>query len=190
MRQLLGIIAIVLAVSGCHRTSPQSPSQRSSGTPQSDSTLIALMEVNRRMASEADKLLLHMADSLTRTTGVVYAQMSCGGWKSKRTPEERDKAMYAKTPGRQEKWRVRIRTFHLDGRLATDTESEYAVRRYELPIVVEEAIEDMHSGEHTTVLSPWYCAYGVHGNDFIAPYENVIIEVILGECTFAPFPDK
>lgn len=133
------------------------------------------------MACEADRVLLELADSLQRTTDTAYAQLFCGGWVSKPTAEERDKHLYDETPDFNQKWSVRLRTHRLDGTLVSDTEATYTIRKYELPIAVEEAIEDMHAGETRTVLAPWYAAYGIHGEGNIAGYENVIFEVTLKE---------
>lgn len=181
------LVLLLVAAMGCHRTAPQSPSLRSNESPQADSATIALMEMNRRMVDEADRVLMHMADSITKATGREFAQMGCGGWKSRRTDAERNKGLFLPTPNSRERWRVRLRTFRLDGRLATDTESEYTIKQYNLPISVEEALEGMYTGEKVTVLSPWYCSYGIRGNEYIAPYESVIFEITLGECTFVPF---
>ena len=171
----------MMVMLGCHRTAPQSPSHRSSEAPKADGEVMALMELNRRMVGVADKTLTELADSLHRADGIEFAQMMCGGWKSKRSPEAREKWLYADNPKAGELWTVRLRTQRLDGSLVTDTEGTYKVHKYELPIAVEEAIEDMYSGEQCIVLAPWYCAYGIRGNEYVAGYENVIFEVILGE---------
>jgi len=142
---------------------------------------MALMEVNRRMVARADQVLTRYADSLYRADGVEFAQMNCGGWKSRRSAEAQEIGRYAPNPQIREKWTVRLVTRRLDGSLITDTEGTYSVRKYELPIAVEEAIEDMYSGEKAIVLAPWYCAYGLRGNEYVAGYENVIFEVTLGE---------
>lgn len=169
------------AMMACHRTAPQQPTRRSSETPPSDTTLMALMEVNHRMACEADKILISLADSLTKATGIEFAQMSCGGWKSRRDSLARKRGLYADSPKYDESWSVRLRTFHLDGTLVSDTEGVYKFHHFDLPIAVEEALEDMYTGEKAYVLAPWYTAYGIHGNQLIAGYENVRFEVTLGE---------
>ena len=133
------------------------------------------------MACEADRILLEMADSLQRTTGIAYAQLYCGGWASKRSAEDRNKYLYDDTPQFNEKWNIHIRTYRLDRTFVSDTEATYTIKKYDLPIAVEEAIEDRCAGETITVLAPWYVAYGIHGNDNIAGYENVIFEVTLKE---------
>ena len=131
------------------------------------------------MACEADKTLLEMTDSLQRTTGTAFAQLFCGSWISKPSPEERDKYLFEDTPEFNEKWSVRLRTRRLNGKLISDTEGTYTIRKYELPIAVEEALDEMHAGETRIVLAPWYTAYGIHGNELVAGYENVIFEVTL-----------
>lgn len=174
-------MCLVLTVAACHRTAPQKPSQRSSEGTLPDVEMMALMEVNRRMANEADKLLLQYVDSLHHVDGTEFAQMICGAWKSRRDSVTRDKNMYNETPQINEKWRVRVRTLHLDGRLASDVEGVYTMRKFDLPIAVEDALGDMYPDEKALILAPWYTAYGVHGNEHVAGYENVLFEITLGE---------
>ena len=172
---------MALTAVSCNRTAPQRPTQRTSEPPEADSTVMSVLEVNRRMACEADKILLEMADSLHRTTGTEYAQLTCGEWMSKRSAEERDRNMYADTPHFKEKWIIRLRTRRLDGTLLCDTEGTYSIMKFELPLAVENAVPEMHAGETATILAPWYSAYGAHGNEYVAGYENVIFEVTLKE---------
>lgn len=174
-------LCIALAIVGCNRTAPQKPSQRSSESPKADSAMMALMEINQRMASQADKELLEQIDSLTKADGREWARMNCSGWKIRRDEETKQKTLYSDNPKPKETWQVRVRVKHLDGQMAEDTECAYAIRSYKLPIAVEEALEDMCSGEKTEVYAPWYCAYGIHGNDLIEPYESVKFEIYLGE---------
>lgn len=139
------------------------------------------MEVNKRLANEADKTLLHMADSLHEATGTEFAQLSSGGWKSRRDSLSREKSLYAETPQLKEKWRVRFKTLRLDGSLISDTEGIYAIKTFDLPLAIEDALDDMYPGETALVLAPWYTAYGIHGNEHVPGYENVMFEVTLGE---------
>ena len=170
---------LVLAMVACGRTGPQRPTQRTSEPPRMDSTVTSLLELNRRMACEADKILLNMADSLQRTNGTAYAQLACGGWLNKRAAKDSEKYLYEDTPQFNEKWLIRIKTYRLNGTLVSDTEATYTVKKYDLPIAVEEAIEEMCAGETRIVLAPWYVAYGIHGKGAVAGYENVIFEVTL-----------
>lgn len=145
--------------------------------------MMGLLQVNQSMANEADKVLLQMADSLHEATGTEFAQMPCGGWKSRRDSVAREKSLYAETPQLKEKWRVRFKTMRLDGTLVSDTEGVYTIRTFELPIAIEDAVAEMYSGEKVLLLAPWYTAYGIHGNGRVAGYENVLFEVTLGEKT-------
>lgn len=142
---------------------------------------MSLLELNHHLACAADQLLMEMADSLQRTTGIEYYQLPLGGWKSKSAVKTRDILTSGETPKFNEKWNVRFITRRLDGTMISDTEGIYTIRKYDLPLAVEDALEEMYAGETEIVLAPWYCAYGIHGNDFVAGYENVIFEVTLGE---------
>lgn len=143
--------------------------------------MIALLEVNQRMAAACDRELLELTDSLHTADGSEWALMSCGGWKQRRNVEAQQLDIYCENPKHKEIWNVRVRAEHLNGQMAEDTECAYSIKSYKLPIAVEEALEDMCSGEKSIVYAPWYCAYGVHGNELVKPYESVKFEIYLGE---------
>lgn len=170
---------MALAMIACHRTAPQSPSRRSGKGEKADSTVLALMEGNRRLVDQADKDILAVVDSVQKADKVQFAQMSGGGWKMRRDSTNREIAMYSQPPKPNENWRVRIQTFSLNGKLIRDMEGVYTIKHYDMPLAVEEAVDDMFEGETAIVYSPWYTAYGTRGTDFIAGYENVRFVITL-----------
>lgn len=143
--------------------------------------MVSLMEFNRDMATKADDAVLAYVDSLQRATGETYALMSCGGWKRRRNVEERQAALYADSPTYRERWEVRLKTFNLNGQLISDVQGTYLIKHYDLPIAIEEALEDMCAGETSDVVAPWYTAYGFRGKGPVGPYENVAFKVTLLE---------
>lgn len=137
------------------------------------------MEMNQRMAERADADIFAMVDSLRKADGSEFVQLPCGAWKKRRDEAERLAALYADTPQMNEKWRVHFRTYTLDGDMLQDVEGDYTIKHYEMPLVLEEAVEDMYEGETAVVYAPWYTAFGVHGTDIVKPYTNVRFEVTL-----------
>ena len=173
--------AALLLLSGCHKTPPQKPSQRSGQELATDTTITSLMDINRHLAELADAKVAAYVDSVQRVTKDTFAMMSCGGWKRRRHIEERRAALFADSPQYRERWEVRLKTYRLDGRLLSDTKGTYIVKHYDLPIAVEEAMEDMCAGETSDVVAPWYTAYGFRGKKPVPPYENVVFKITLIE---------
>lgn len=137
------------------------------------------MEVNQRMVEQADAELLTIVDSLQETEDAQFAQLACGAWKMRRDEATREIAQHAETPQPREHWLVAIRVYTLEGNLLQDIEGVYAIKHYDMPIAVEEAVEDMFEGETAIVYAPWYTAYGMKGTKIVKPYTNVRFEVTL-----------
>ena len=133
------------------------------------------------MVAQADADIMAYVDSVQKATGSEYAQMSCGGWKRRRTMEEKHASLFADAPQSRERWNVRLRTYNLHGKLLKDEKGVYTLKRFDLPIAVEEAIEEMYPGETSDVVAPWYAAYGYRGKGPVGPYECVAFKVTLIE---------
>lgn len=146
-----------------------------------DTTVLSLMEINQRMAAQADAELMALVDSLQKADGSEFAQLSTGGWKKRRDAQTREAAQYADSPKPVEHWLVRIRTYSLQGVLLKDVEGVYTIKHFDMPIAVEEAIDEMCEGETATIYAPWYTAYGMQGDKTVKPYANVRFEVTLKE---------
>ena len=146
-----------------------------------DTTVLSLMEINQRMAEQADKELMALVDSLQKADGSEFAQLSTGGWKKRRDAQARETAQYADSPRPPEHWLVRIRAYSLQGVLLKDVEGVYTIKHFDMPIAVEEAIDEMCEGETATIYAPWYTAYGMEGDKTVKPYANVRFEVTLKE---------
>jgi len=175
------ILLLLFLLCGCHRTAPQGPSKRSGMKQKADTTLLSLMEINQRLAEQADIELMALVDSLQKADGSEFAQLSTGGWKKRRDPQAREAAQYADFPKPPEHWLVRIRAYSLQGDLLKDVEGVYTIKHFDMPIAVEEAVDEMCEGETATIYAPWYTAYGVKGDKTVKPYTNVRFEVTLKE---------
>lgn len=153
----------------CGKVAPQRPSQRSGEKPQEDSTTLALMEMNQRMAIQADKELMAYAEKQAE----AYSLMDITNtwlhvWEK---GEGEDGAKDG------EEWEMHIRTRNLQGELLSDTEQTYVIGKSELPFCIAIATDELRHGERLTMVAPWYAAYGMHGNGIVPPYTNVILEI-------------
>ncbi len=169
-------ITIAIALVGCAKTAPQRPSQRSGQPPRVDSTVLGMIEVNERLAEEADK---EVAQWIANHPAAHFHQMECGAWRLQRDEATSLRAQTAPTPQPKEKWTIHYQVRHLDNTLAEDIEGTYTIARGELPAAIDEAVQQMIADETTTLIAPWYSAFGMKGTDHIKPYENVIITITL-----------
>lgn len=156
----------------CGRPAPQRPSRimgdGQRGT-EPDSAQLALLELNHRLAEAADEQLRQV---VLQQDG-SYALYEGGVWASLQTPGD------GATIQEKEECRLRLQTYRLDGTLLSDTEGTYQLGKRQLPQAVETNIEEWRHGARVRMYAPWYSAYGLHGNDAVPPYENVIIELTI-----------
>lgn len=165
---IFSVLVCCLLVS-CGGRGPQRPTHHSGQKAQEDTAAIALMELNQRMAAEADNLLLRYVEQEDE----AYALHSISNAWVHYVAHGED----GPSPQRNERWRMRLRTKNLSGQLLIDEEREYVIGQHELPTCIELASNEMHHGDMLIMVAPWYSAYGMHGNADIPPYTNVIIEI-------------
>ena len=160
-----------MLLAGCVRQAPQIPSRKMGTAPKVDSTALALMEMNQRMAVAADKLLAQRVQQLSEP----YALYEHNTWWY---VIDRGDVTGAK-PQPNEEWTVHMRVMNLDGKLLEDTERSYRIGKGELPPGVDDNISELYKGGKARLLVPWYAAFGLQGTACIPPYENVMIEIEL-----------
>lgn len=169
-RALLYIVFCLLLAACASDPGPQRPANREGETAK-DSALVAMLQVNQRMAEEADREVLRyvQADTLHR-----YAQCSQGAWVARVTslPESEQPKM-----GEPVAVVMQIKT--LEGELLQDVAGEYTIGRGELPLGIEYAIRELRRGEEGIILAPWHAAFGVDGIDNIGAYTNIRIEITI-----------
>ena len=171
MKKIHLIIVLVCSLLvGCGGKGPQRPTYKSGQVPEEDSAAQALMEMNQRMAKEADQALLRYVEAQDEQFALMAIS---NAWM--RIAEHGDSD--SPSPKEDELWRMHVRTKDLRGRLLLDEEREYRIGRNELPICAEIHCNERHHGDHIILLAPWYAAYGMHGNDAVPPYTNVIIDI-------------
>ena len=163
----LAIALFSLLMVACGKQGPQRPSRWLGRDPEPDSAQLALLELNRQMAIAADKELMQLAQAQDEQ----YALYEGGAWVHQIEVGE-DSLVRLGT-----NCAVRICTYTLDGRLLTDSERTYSVGKLEMPIAIERNIHNWNHGAKMRMYVPWYSAYGINGNEHVAPYENVIFEI-------------
>ena len=163
---VIGLVVCLLA--GCGGKSPQIPSRRLGSKPQADSSTLALMEMNYRLAVAADEELMQIAQAQEEP----YALYEGSAWV--RITDKGDEERPVKNG---EMCSLRIRTYTLGGRLLTDVEQDWKIGVFDLPLAIDRNISSWNHGGHVRMYAPWYSAYGMKGNEDVPPYENVIIEL-------------
>lgn len=166
-RKYILLVLGLLFVVACSRTAPQRPSQRNgvSAKTETDSSLLAMMSVNRRLSEQAD---LDVARYIERASE-SYSQLPSGAWIGYPHREE------PLLPEGALALHMVVR--RLTGELLLDSEREVRLGREALPVAVEEALPLADRGEKLELVCPWYTAFGAQGTEGVGPYENVRIEI-------------
>lgn len=159
----------VLILAACTRQGPQIPSRWLGSEPEVDTAQLAIMEFNQRMASEADAELLRYVQQQPES----YALYRPSAWVH--IYSAGDEAQQPLQPGKD--YTLHIRTYTLDQRLLTDVSQTCKLTVGELPYAVVEVLRELYPGAKARLIVPWYNAYGMHGNQQVPPYENVIIDI-------------
>ena len=158
------VFLLVLALTGCHRTAPLSPTYHSGRQEvRVDSSLMQAIETNQHLAEEADRELTMFVDS-------GFAQQELGYWS--RGMVQVDSTLAANTPVT-----LHRRVYTLDSLLVEDVTEIVTVGQANQIQAVNDALEQMTHGQEVTLIVPWYLAYGSTGTDAVAPYTNVRIEL-------------
>ena len=146
----------------CGKTQPQRPTFKN--RPQAaDSTVVALVEVNQRMAADADSRLARYATE-------DYALQEEGYWVS---------GLHDIETGFSDSTQVcvRMQVYDTEGNLYEDRHETFCVGKTSDMRVLDPVLRQLHSGDSVSILAPWYMAYGSLGSQVVPPYTNVRIEL-------------
>lgn len=163
-------VCLIMGLSGCHKSNPQQVRHLGKETP-IDSTLLAKMEFNQKMATAADRECL----TWIKNAPVSYTLDDFGFWYRKDVKMDGEPI----TSGQNVLLRVLIR--ELNGNLLADTEDYFVLGSDNMPTAMNRALKNMRIGETITIVTPWYLAYGVEGKGIIKPYTNLIITIATKE---------
>lgn len=157
------VICLLTCIYGC-TPSPQK-TRRLGVQKQIDTTLLAQMDFNQRMANAADKECFNWVKQDTAT----YTLDEFGFWYKKdiitnTTPLQQ---------GQEVNLHITIR--ELSGQLVADIQDHFVLGGDNMPIAFNRALKMMSNGEKMTLITPWYSAYGIEGTKLIKPYSNLII---------------
>lgn len=148
----------------CGKTQPQRPTFKN--RPQAeDSAVVALVEINQRMASDADSRLARYATE-------DYALQEEGYWVS---------GLHDIETGFRDSIEVHARmlVYDTEGNLYEDRYETFRVGQSGEMRVLDPVLRLLHPGDSVSILAPWYMAYGSLGSQVVPPYTNVRIQLII-----------
>ena len=170
----LGLIGLAVVLAACQPTTkPQRPTRRGEARPV-DSTLLALMTINSRLADEADKNVTRYIQS----NNLGGYQMDCGAWQVTTTYADPTDTI---TPHDGELWALTMIVTDLNGTALANEELTVRIPSQDLPPAARDALTSLHRGDRTRLICPWYAAYGAVGNDNIPAYTNCVIDIYIHE---------
>lgn len=162
------ILAAALLLTGiaCHRTRPQSPSNKTAAT---DSLRLQYVLMQQRLAEEADRTVLAY---VRRQPEGAFSLGEFGYWQQRTLRTERPDIDCRQAVG------VHYRCYDLsDQRLLLDTEERLIPDKTDCMLAIRCALKEMHYGEEAILVVPWYLAYGQQGTQGVGPYTNLIVEL-------------
>lgn len=164
------IACIVTGLSGCRKNSPQ-PVRHLGEETTVDSTLLAKMEFNQRMASAADRECL----AWIKNDSNAYTLDDFGFWYKKENITNGETIQSGQTV------QLHVMVHELNGNLLADLEDAFVLGSDNMPIAMNRALKAMRIGEEMTIVTPWYLAYGAEGKGIIKPYTNLVITLEIEE---------
>ena len=168
--KVIVVIIIGFLWFGCTKPAPhQRPSYRTGTVQAADTTLLTLMALNERLASEADK----QVSAYIRNKAIDAYRLESGAWCVRNRKEHND------APDNTHAAEAIVTVRKLDSTLLVQEDWLVRPNTEHLPIAVDEVLWSMQDGEYQTLICPWYTAYGATGNDAVPPYTNCIIEIYI-----------
>ncbi len=166
MRGRFFIVLVCLAgvLGACQKTRPQRPTFKNRpAETRVDSITLALLELNEKMASDADRLLTRYAEE-------DYQLQEEGYWA---------KGLHDIDSGFRDSMSVGVQmwVYDLEGTLYEDREETLMVGHTADMSVLDPVLRKLHPGDSVSIVAPWYMAYGSLGSRIVPPYTNVRIEL-------------
>lgn len=167
MKRSILLLLCVIVCCSCHKTQPQSPSNK---TIKKDSTELALMELNFRLAEEADREITQLIKNESTDT-LTYTLHEAGFWyryiSSTKGSHFTDGNIVD----------IHIQIYDLENNLMLDSNEQITIGKRESAWCIDEAVKMMHQGSEMEILSPWYTGFGSTGNAYIPAYTNIKIKL-------------
>lgn len=176
MRYLVLILSLTLFFSCCDRKiAPQRPSNSN----ESDTARIAIMELNQRLAIEADNEINAIAnrlnDSLLAAGAVPYRRQEHGYWLRIVSPGSGDKLLT------DDKVAVSYTLYLPDGTPAEQNSTDITVGRKQVPDAIDLALQQMQRGAKAEIIATWALLYGRTGTENIPPYSQGLISLTVSQ---------
>lgn len=175
MRNVVFILCMLLLVACGKNSGPQRPSRWLGKTLWVDTTELNLMQLNQRLATEADAELMQYVQQQEES----YALYRSSAWVHIIETGNIDREPY--TYGQMCLLHMRIYAVNKKKMLLSDVYQSFKVDPSQLPGAVVDVVRELHPGAQARIIAPWYAAYGMKGNAQIPPYQNVIIELTIEE---------
>lgn len=136
-----------------------------------DSALLAQLQFNTRMATQADQACLDIVQNDT----LQYTLDDFGFWYAKTISLPSDTLQVGQEVN------AHIIINEINGNLTLDTKMPLIVGSGDLPTAINRALKIMCPGEQMRIITPWYAAYGIEGTSTIKPYSNLIILLTISQ---------
>jgi hypothetical protein len=167
VRVLFSVFIVLCFLDGCRKMPPQLPANKNLDT--TDNEVVALAQLNERMAIKEDSLLKEFVKKLHGN----FIKSPIGVWyfienqTNGTTLKNSDSCCIS--------WQM----FSLEGKLLGKESCEkIVIGKKQIPVGLEEGLRLLHKGENAVFVVPWYLAYGMKGlPPDVPPYTSLIYKV-------------
>ena len=153
----------ILSVS-CRKQPPQLPSNKAD---EPDKSAETLLNINEIITNKEDSLLFQYVSTIDS----VFEKSDIGFWH--RISTRTDNAMLTEKSIAT----IAYQALSLEGTLLIDEKQTIEIGKKQIPTGLEEGLKLMRKGETGTFIVPWYLAYGMKGNETVAPYTSIVFTV-------------
>lgn len=154
---------IMLSIVGCRRVKPQAPANK----PVEDTAQLAAIWAKQRLVEQAN---IKVTQAILNS-GLNFTQDLTGYWYLKTLTTELDSLQ------KGDKINMHVSVYTLDSTMLEDYYVGLEIGKQESLRVFDFVLPDIREGEEVTLIVPYYWAYGELGNEWVAPYTNVRIQL-------------
>ena len=158
------VFVITLMLISCRKPVPQLPSNKITDE---NNPELAMREMNKIMTQREDSAI----QVLVNKQPVKYSKTRSGVWYNILQKTTADSLKTDSTVT------FSYKMYDLNGQPIKEEKKTIKFGKKEVPTGLEEGLKMMRKGETIRLIVPWYLAYGISGNEGIAPYTSLIYEV-------------
>ncbi len=149
----------------CTRQAPQLPSNKAT---EMDSSAVSLQLVNEKLILGEDSILANFV----KKSGIDFKKSNSGLWyKTSMANNKNNK------PIQGESCEIDYKVYSLQNKLLFNETKTLVIGKKQIINGVEEVLLNLSKNDSAIAIIPWYIGYGIKGNEYIPPYNSVLVYI-------------